>query len=86
MILALGWFRGFRSLERIEYGTVTLNLAIIAGLIAGLALYFAHRASAGALQGLPPTLSGWRAVTVAFGLVVSCRASRRRAILATNTR
>ena len=32
LILAVGWFHGFKALESIEYAAVTLKLAIIVGL------------------------------------------------------
>ncbi|WP_206615554.1 hypothetical protein [Solirhodobacter olei] len=70
VILSVGWTRGFKLLERIEYGSVTVNLSIIGGLLAGLVLFFAGKVTAGALQSLAPTLSGWHALSVGFGLIV----------------
>ena len=47
------------------------RLAIIAGLLTGLAAYFFDRASAGALILNPPLAGGWSGVTLAFGLIVT---------------
>lgn len=71
LILAVGWFRGFKALERMEYAAVTLKLAIIVGLLLGLTWYFYQRASAGALFFHKAELSGWPALTLAFGLIIT---------------
>ena len=71
LILVTGWTRGFALLERMEYASVTLKLAIIAGLLAGLTWYVGARAAEGALLLNPVTTSGWGAVTLAFGLLVT---------------
>lgn len=71
LILAVGWTRGFSALERMEQVTVGIKLAIIAGLIVGLAVYFAQQAGASNLVVNPPKLAGWPAVTLAFGLIVT---------------
>jgi len=71
VILVIGWTRGFSALERVEEGAVGLKLAIIAGLLMGLVLYFWDQTSAGALIVDPPRASGWQAVTLIFGLVVT---------------
>lgn len=71
IILFVGWTRGFRSLEAMEYVSVATKLAIIAGLLVGLAVYFGERAVAGTLVFNPPALSGWSAITLAFGLIVT---------------
>lgn len=71
VILAMGWTRGFKMLERMEYLSVTLKLAIIAGLIAGLVAYFAEQAQDGELVALPVHMSGWAGLTLAFGLIVT---------------
>lgn len=70
-ILATGWLRGFSALERLEQTAVAVKLAVIAGLIAGLAVFFASRMSGGALTLTQGTLSGWPALTLAFGLIVT---------------
>ncbi len=71
LILVLGWTRGFRMLESLEYVSVSLKLAIIAGLLVGMALFLADRLAAGALILNPPRLSGTAALTLAFGLIVT---------------
>ncbi|HSM41280.1 MAG TPA: hypothetical protein VK862_11065, partial [Afifellaceae bacterium] len=49
VILAVGWTRGFRMLEQLEYASVTTKLAIIAGLLLGLLAFFVGRAGGGNL-------------------------------------
>ncbi|MDF1721898.1 MAG: hypothetical protein P1U65_14600 [Minwuia sp.] len=71
VILFVGWTRGFKSLESMEYVSVATKLAIIAGLLVGLAAYFGERAVAGTLVFNAPVLTGWSAITLAFGLIVT---------------
>ncbi len=71
LILFVGWTRGFKSLEQMEYVSVTAKLAIIAGLLVGLAVYFYGRATDGGLIFNAPEQTGWSAITLAFGLVVT---------------
>ena len=71
LVLAVGWTRGFGALERMEQITVSLKLAIILGLLVGLAQFFAHQAAGGELVLNPPRLGGWAAVTLGFGLIVT---------------
>ncbi len=71
LILVVGWARGFRSLEGMEYLAVSIKLAVIAGLLVGLVWWFWSRAQAGALVFAPARDFGWQAVTVAFGLLVT---------------
>lgn len=71
VILLIGWTRGFLALEKLEQISVGVKLAIITGLLVGMAVYFADRASQGALQLNPPSLSGWPALTLAFGLLIT---------------
>lgn len=71
LVFVLGYGKGFKTLERAEYFTVGIKLAIIAGLLAGLAIFMA-----GALQRsevfLPEIrIQGWPAITLAFGLLVT---------------
>ncbi|WP_323780734.1 hypothetical protein [Thalassovita sp.] len=71
LVLVVGWTRGFGALERMEQISVSVKLAIILGLLVGLAQYFARQAGAGTLVLNPPRLTGWPAVTLAFGLIVT---------------
>ena len=71
VILLTGWTKGFHALERMEQVSVGIKLAIIAAMIAGLAAYFVGKASDGGLIFDPPVLSGWSAITLAFGLIVT---------------
>ena len=71
LILIVGWTRGFGALERMEQVAVGLKLAIIAGLIVGLAAYFGEQTAVGDLNVEPPTTTGWAAVTLLAGLLVT---------------
>ncbi len=71
LILAVGWRRGFGSLERLEYLAVTLKLAIIAGLLLGLGVHFQARMAADGPLFPPAAERGWPALTLAFGLLVT---------------
>lgn len=71
LILGVGWTRGFASLERLEYISVTVKLAIIAGLLIGLSGFFWGKMQTGTLVMIVPHLSGWAAITLAFGLIVT---------------
>ena len=71
LILAVGWFRGFRSLERLEYGSVTAKLAIIAGLFVGLGVFFANHVLQSDLIFDAPEVTGWNALFLAFGLLIT---------------
>ena len=71
VIVFVGWSRGFKSLEHLEYVSVTAKLAIIAGLLVGLGHYFGGKAVSGELVFNPPELTGWAAITLGFGLIVT---------------
>jgi hypothetical protein len=71
LILIVGWASGFKALERMEYIAVALKLAIISGLLVGLAFYFYQKASGNSLYFHSPQLSGWPALTLAFGLIIT---------------
>lgn len=71
LILIVGWTKGFAALERMEVFSVSLKLAIILGLIMGLADESVGRAVAGTFELGPARLGGWEAVTLAFGLIVT---------------
>ncbi len=71
LILIVGWTRGFSALERMEQISVSLKLAIIAGLIIGLALFAGERALDNQLIFNFAQEQGWAALTLAFGLIVT---------------
>ena len=71
IIVLVGWSRGFKSLEKMEYVSVSLKLAIIAGLLVGLMGHFGHQALNDGLIFNPQKVSGWSAVTLAFGLLIT---------------
>lgn len=71
LILCVGWTRGFRALERMEQVTVGLKLAIIVGLVFGLAVHFGQKAQADALAFTQPTVTGWAFFTLMAGLIVT---------------
>ncbi len=71
LILSVGWFRGFKSLEEMEYVSVSVKLAIIAGMMIGLVVYFYHGLQNGGLHVLPPAQTGWPALALGFGLIVT---------------
>lgn len=71
LILIVGWTRGFGALEQLEQISVGLKLTIIAGLLMGMALYTGRGVQAGALYWNPATLTGWPALALAFGLLVT---------------
>ncbi|MEW9836993.1 hypothetical protein [Mesorhizobium marinum] len=71
VILAVGWARGFKALERMEQVSVGIKLAVIAGLLAGLGRYFFAKAGSSDLVLHPPALTAWASVTLAFGLIVT---------------
>jgi len=67
----VGWRRGFEALERMEQLTVSLKLAIIAGLLIGLTEFFLYSASHDALYFNPPEQTGWNGLALAFGLLIT---------------
>nr|WP_321359018.1 hypothetical protein [uncultured Hyphomonas sp.] len=71
LILAVGWLRGFEAMERMEQISVSLKLAIIGGLLAGLSVYFVHQASDDALVFAPASETGWSGIALAFGLIIT---------------
>ncbi len=71
VILYVGWVYGFRMLEGLEQISVSIKLAIIAGLLIGLAFYFSGKAASGGLILNAPKETGWSAITLAFGLIVT---------------
>jgi hypothetical protein len=71
IIVLVGWWRGFKSLERLEYVSVGLKLAIIAGLLVGLTAHFGKQTLNDQLIFNPQNTSGWSAITMAFGLLIT---------------
>lgn len=71
VILAVGCTRGFKGLEKMEYVAVSFKLAIISGLLLGLSHYFYGKALESSLFLHPPQLTGWSAITLAFGLIIT---------------
>jgi len=71
VILIAGLTRGFGLLERLEQVSVSLKLAIIAALLAGLTVYTSGRFTAGDIVGSGVTVSGFAALQMMFGLIVT---------------
>lgn len=71
LILIVGWTRGFSALERMEQVSVGLKLAIIAGLLFGLAVHFGQVMTQNALEFDPANVTGWAALTRMAGLIVT---------------
>ncbi|MBW8638566.1 hypothetical protein K1W69_15320 [Hoeflea sp. WL0058] len=71
LILYVGWTRGFRALEGMEYVSVSAKLAIIAGLLVALAVFFFGKSADGALVYNEPALGGMPALLLAFGLIIT---------------
>lgn len=71
LILVVGWTKGFSALERLEQFAVGLKLAIIAGLLVGLSIFFAGRVADNSLVFNAATQTGWGAITLGFGLIIT---------------
>lgn len=71
VIAMVGLTKGFHALELMERFSVGLKLAIIGGLLAGLAVFFGQRGMAREWVFSPPSVHGISAVTLAFGLIVT---------------
>jgi hypothetical protein len=71
VIAVVGWWKGFSALEKLEYGSVALKLSIIAGVLIGLAMFFTGKWQANVLIFNPPEKTGWSALTLAFGLLIT---------------
>jgi len=69
-IAVLGWTRGLAGLERAETVTVGIKLAVIAGLLAGMAYFTGLQAQRGALQ-LHDGHFGSDSLRLAFGLLIT---------------
>lgn len=71
LIAGLGVWRGLRGLERAETFTVSLKLAVIAGLLVGMALFVVGLLAEGAAPGQPLQVLRWSSVPFLFGLVIT---------------
>jgi hypothetical protein len=71
LIVSVGWTRGFSAMERMEQFSVSTKLSIIIGLLLGLAFYFQKAYEGDTLVLNTPTLTGWSAITLGFGLIVT---------------
>lgn len=71
LILFVGMTRGLAGLESMEKAAVGLKLAIISGLIVGLALYFGQTAQDGELTFRQVSTNGWAEITLLLGLIVT---------------
>jgi len=66
---ALGWFRGFRGVERLEVFAVSFKLAVIAGVLAALAAVWVAVPSVRAVA-QPVRHPGWHELRVLLGCVI----------------
>lgn len=70
VIALIGWTRGLRGLERAESITVAIKLAVIAGLLGGMANFTWELAGRGALQSGGGHFD-WNSLRLAFGLIIT---------------
>ena len=70
-LLIIGWTRGFSALESLEQVSVSIKLAIICGLLVGLAWFFAEKSAAHDLVLNPPPLGLWEGFVLALGLIIT---------------
>lgn len=71
IIVGVGLLRGFGALERLEQVSVSLKLAIIAGLLAGLAWFTVDSVHLNGATLIVPEISPWTSLTLLFGLIVT---------------
>jgi hypothetical protein len=71
LVLIVGWTKGFQALERMEQITVGLKLSIIAGLLFALGWFFIDKLVARELVSGTATVSGWQALALIAGLLVT---------------
>ncbi len=71
LILIAGWSKGFSAIERLEKLSVSLKIAIIFGLIAGLIIFNANQIAIEAVVINPSKPLSWGLVTLSFGLIVT---------------
>jgi len=70
-IAVTGLIRGFDALEGLEKASVSLKLAIIAGMMVGLVHFLADKVIADEVVINSPQTGGWTAVALVFGLLVT---------------
>lgn len=70
-IVASGLLGGFSTMEKMEQYAVSLKLAIIAGLLVGLGLYFGDKTATGTLVFNDMHETSWHGVALALGLIVT---------------
>ncbi|MBL1429973.1 MAG: hypothetical protein COA60_000365 [Robiginitomaculum sp.] len=71
LILIVGWTRGFSALERMEQISVSIKLAIITGLLVGLAWFSATITNHVGILQTPAEITGWPAIALLFGLLIT---------------
>ncbi|VXC58504.1 conserved membrane hypothetical protein [Pseudomonas sp. 8Z] len=71
LILAAGYLRGFSVMERLEKFSVSLKLAIIASLLAGLAVHTTQQDVPSMLAYSPAKAQGTLALQLLLGLIVT---------------
>lgn len=67
-IIALSFGSGLKRVEHLAHGTVSLKIGVIAGLLAGLAVWWATN---GAADPLPPAQISWNSIPLLLGLVIT---------------
>lgn len=70
-ILVAGFLRGFTMLERMERVSVSLKLAVIAGLLLGLSAYLAGMWQSGELPEIRAHWSVWQGMPLVLGLLIT---------------
>lgn len=71
LIVGVGLQQGFGALERLEQVSVSLKLAIIAGLLAGLVWFTVDSVQLNGATLIVPEISPWASLTLLFGLIVT---------------
>jgi hypothetical protein len=70
-ILVMGYWRGFRMLESVEYQAVAIKLAVIGALIFALGEFTWGAAEDNALVFPSADIGHWEALTLVFGLLIT---------------
>ena len=71
VVLIAGFLRGFPMLQRMEQVSVSLKLAIIAGLLAGITLFAAGKWQADELPANHPHWGLWEGTPLVLGLLIT---------------